>query len=71
MVRTKSRATDETRIAQATGTANNPMSDEALRDEFLGNATPAIAAEQARRVGDMIGKLDSLGDVGDLVRACV
>jgi hypothetical protein len=47
------------------------MSDQALREKFLGNATPAIGAGQARRVVDMISKLETLGDVGELVRACV
>ena len=46
------------------------MSDQALREKFLGNATPVIGADQARRVVDMIGALESLGDVGELVRAC-
>ena len=71
LVRTRSGATYEAQIAHATGTVSNPMSDQALREKFLGNATPAIGADQARRVGDMIGKLDALSDVGELVRACV
>ena len=71
MVRTTSGATYEAQIAHATGTVSNPMSDQALREKFLGNATPAIGADQARRVGDMIWKLETLGDVGELVRACV
>ncbi len=70
-VRTRSGATHEAQIAHATGTVSNPLSDQALREKFLGNATPAIGADQARRVVDMIWKLETLGDVGELVRACV
>jgi 2-methylcitrate dehydratase PrpD len=70
-VRTKSGETHEAQIAHATGTVNNPLSDQALREKFLGNATAAIEADQARRVVDMIWKLDTLSDVGELVRACV
>ncbi len=70
-VRTKSGSAFEAQVAHATGTVSNPLSDQALREKFLGNATPAISANQARTVADMIWKLDSLSDVGDLVRACV
>jgi 2-methylcitrate dehydratase PrpD len=70
-VRTKSGASHDLQIAHATGTVSNPMSDQALREKFLGNATPVIGADQASRVAELIGNLDSLGDIGDLVRACV
>jgi len=71
IVRTASGAIHEAQIAHATGTVSNPMSDQALREKFLGNATPAIDAAQARRVVDIIEKLEALSDVGELVRACV
>lgn len=70
-VRTRSGVTHESQIAHATGTVSNPMSDQALIDKYLGNATPAIDADQARRVAGMIWKLEALGDIGELVRACV
>jgi len=70
-VRTKSGASHDVQIAHATGTVSNPMSDQALREKFLGNATPVIGADQARRVAEVVGNLDALGDIGDLVRACV
>ena len=68
-VRTRSGATYDAQIAHATGTVSNPMSDRALREKFLGNATPVIGADRARRVADMIGSAGALGDIGDLVRA--
>jgi 2-methylcitrate dehydratase PrpD len=67
---TKSGAKYEARIEHATGTISNPMSDQALSEKFLGNATMAISTDRARRVADLIWRLDSLKDVGDLVRAC-
>jgi 2-methylcitrate dehydratase PrpD len=70
-VRIRSGSTHESQVAHATGTVSNPMSDQALREKFFGNATPAIGADQARRVADMIWALDTLGDIGALVRACV
>jgi 2-methylcitrate dehydratase PrpD len=69
-VRTRSGTTHVAQIAHATGTVNNPMPDQALREKFLGNATPVIGADQARRVADVIWKLETLSDVGELVRAC-
>jgi 2-methylcitrate dehydratase PrpD len=70
-VRTKSGATHDADIAHATGTVGNPMSDQALREKFLGNATPAIGADRARRVVETISALETVGDIGDLVRSCV
>jgi 2-methylcitrate dehydratase PrpD len=69
-VRTRTGAIHEAQIAHATGTVSNPLSDQALREKFLLNATPAIGAGQAGRVIDTIWRLDTLGDVGELVRAC-
>ncbi len=69
-LRTTSGATYDAQVAHATGTVSNPLSDRALREKYLGNATPVIGADRAGRVADMIGALESLGDVGDLVRAC-
>jgi 2-methylcitrate dehydratase PrpD len=71
MVRTNAGAAYETQIAHATGTVANPMSDLALREKFLLNALPAIGGNQARRLIDTIWALDTLSDIGDLVRACV
>jgi 2-methylcitrate dehydratase PrpD len=71
MVRTTSGATHEAQIAHATGTISNPMSDQALEAKFLGNAIPVLDGGRARRVVDMVWKLDALSDIGELVRACV
>jgi hypothetical protein len=70
MVRTKSGAAHDAQIAHATGTVSNPMPDQALGGKFLGNAAPAIGEDRARRVADMIWKLETLSDIGELVRAC-
>lgn len=70
IVRTTAGVTVESQIAHATGTVSNPMSDAALGEKFLGNATPVIGADRARRVAGTIWTLETLGDIGDLVRAC-
>jgi 2-methylcitrate dehydratase PrpD len=69
-VRTKSGVTHDAQIAHATGTVSNPLSDETLKEKFLGNAAPVITADRARRVADLIWKLDTVTDIGELVRAC-
>jgi 2-methylcitrate dehydratase PrpD len=68
-VRTKAGATFEARIEHATGTVSNPLSDEQLREKFIGNAEPVIGAARTRSVADMIGRLDMLTDIGELVWA--
>jgi hypothetical protein len=46
------------------------MSDDALVEKFTGNATPVVGADRARRIHDIVWRLDSLADIGELVRAC-
>jgi len=70
IVRTRSGSTHEALIEHATGTAANPMSDQTLGEKFSGNAAPVVGAERTRRIADMIWNLDTLEDIGDLVRAC-
>ena len=69
-VRTTSGAAYEVEIAHALGTVSNPMSDQALTEKFLENATPVIGADRARKVLDITAKLDELADIGELVRTC-
>ena len=70
VVRTTSGASFDLQIDHATGTVSNPMSDQALTEKFLRNATPIIGMEGARRVAAMTASLDTLGDIGELVRTC-
>jgi 2-methylcitrate dehydratase PrpD len=65
----KSGAMHEARIEHATGTVSNPLSDQQLREKFAGNAEPVLGAQRARSLADMIFRLDTLTDIGDLVRA--
>ena len=47
------------------------MSDQALLAKFLGNAEPVIGRDRANKVADVIWTLDTLDDIGELVRICV
>ena len=71
IVVTKSGATFETDVAHATGTVSNPMSDLALQKKFFANATAKIGADRARAVVDMVANLETIKNVGELVRICV
>ncbi len=69
-VTTKSGKVFEATIDHATGTVANPMSDKDLENKFMGNATKALGAEQARKVIEMVWSLDQVGDVSKLVALC-
>lgn len=56
------------RVEHALGTADNPMSDAALRSKFLANAAPVIGADVAARLCDAVGRLDRMTDVSELTR---
>jgi 2-methylcitrate dehydratase PrpD len=56
------------RVEHASGTADNPMSDAALRAKFLANATPVIGADAAARLCDAVDRLDRMTDVSELTR---
>ena len=57
-------------IDHATGTVDNPMSDDALQAKFLANAEPAIGKDAARRTADLIWRIDALDDVRAITGAC-
>jgi 2-methylcitrate dehydratase PrpD len=60
----------ETRVAHASGTVANPMSDHAIEDKFMANAAPVIGEERARQVAAAAWSLDALTDVRDVVKHC-
>ena len=60
----------EARVAHASGTVENPMSDRAIEDKFMANAEPVIGEERARQVAAAAWSLDALADVRDIVGLC-
>jgi 2-methylcitrate dehydratase PrpD len=60
----------EARIAHASGTVDNPMSDRAIENKFLANAAPAIGDDRARQIAATAWRLDKLGDVRELISLC-
>jgi MmgE/PrpD C-terminal domain len=54
-------------IAHASGTAANPMSNEAIEAKFLANATPVITADRAARAVAYVWSLEQQTNVGALL----
>jgi 2-methylcitrate dehydratase PrpD len=57
----------EAHVAHASGTTDNPMSDAAIVQKFLANATPAIGGERARRASELVWSLEKCADVRELI----
>lgn len=57
----------EVHIAHATGTIDNPMSDEAIEAKFLANAISVIGAERAGEIAACVWKLEALADMRTLI----
>jgi 2-methylcitrate dehydratase PrpD len=60
----------ETHVDHATGTVDNPMPDAALEEKFMANAMLAVGEARARGIAKAVWSLETLTDVGDLVRLC-
>ncbi|HEV7801968.1 MAG TPA: MmgE/PrpD family protein [Burkholderiales bacterium] len=56
----------EAHIAHASGTVDNPMSDEAMERKFLANAEAVIGAAGARKVAQLVWRLEAIPDVREL-----
>lgn len=56
------------RVEHASGTADNPMSEEALEAKFSANAAPVIGSEATARLLEAIDRLEQLEDVTELTR---
>ena len=57
----------EVHIPHASGTAGNPMSDQAIEAKFMANATPVIGAGRAAQARDLVWVLERQGDVRALL----
>ncbi len=60
----------ETTVDHATGTVDNPMSDDFMAEKFMANAAPITGEDRAAEIRDLIWQLDSLETVDGLMAAC-
>ena len=58
---------EETHVLHASGTSKNPMSDAAIEEKFLANATPAIGEKRAKRVCEAVYALEEIHDARVLI----
>jgi 2-methylcitrate dehydratase PrpD len=54
-------------IEHASGTVNNPMSDQAIETKFLANASPIIGMDQALQAAEIVWSLEKQPDVRSLI----
>jgi 2-methylcitrate dehydratase PrpD len=54
-------------IPHASGTTDNPMSDEQITSKFLANAAPVIGADRSERAVAWVAKLEQQADMRELV----
>jgi 2-methylcitrate dehydratase PrpD len=57
-------------IEHASGTVENPMSDDAIEAKFFANAEPVIGMDRARQLTACVWKLEALPDARELVTLC-
>jgi 2-methylcitrate dehydratase PrpD len=57
-------------VEHASGTAENPMSDDSLETKFRANSEPVIGSDRSARVRALVGRLESLADVRELIEVC-
>ncbi|MFN0069976.1 MAG: MmgE/PrpD family protein [Chloroflexota bacterium] len=57
--------------AHASGTPENPVSDETLSSKFLGLVAPRLGMARAERLLSIAWAIDTLGDVAQLTRSAV
>ena len=58
------------RVLHATGTLDNPMTDAQLEEKFRALAGSVLPPTQVDQLLEMLWKLETLDDVGELVRLC-
>jgi 2-methylcitrate dehydratase PrpD len=55
-------------IQHASGTVANPMSDQALEEKFLGNASLYLSPSRANEVVDLVWRFDEIKDASELMK---
>jgi 2-methylcitrate dehydratase PrpD len=57
----------EAHVDHASGTRDNPMSDEAMEAKFRLNAEPVLGAEKTGKIAETLWTLDALKDIRDIL----
>ncbi len=69
-VRTKGSGALHAEVLIQKGFASNPINDKDVRDKFLSLAEPVLGSSRVKEVADLVYRLESLTDAGELARLC-
>jgi 2-methylcitrate dehydratase PrpD len=58
-------------VTAATGTPENPISDEELREKFLDLVEPVLGAQAGERIAALVNRLEDVADVSEIVSATI
>jgi 2-methylcitrate dehydratase PrpD len=59
------------RVDYPLGNAKNALKDSQVEGKFHALVDPMVGSDQARKIVDIVWKLDQAGNVDELIRACV
>jgi 2-methylcitrate dehydratase PrpD len=69
-VQTKNSAIITAEVQIQKGFAGNPMNDNDVREKFFSLGEPFLGSSRAKKVADLVYRLESLADAGELARLC-
>ena len=58
------------RVAHATGTLDNPMSDTQIEEKFLALTQSTLGTSRAERLLETLSRLEIVEDMNDIVELC-
>jgi 2-methylcitrate dehydratase PrpD len=70
MVRTKNRGALTEEVPIQKGFAKNPLTDDDVKEKFLGLAEPIIGSKRAAEAVELVYRIETVNDAGDLARHC-
>lgn len=70
IVQTQHRGLVTAEVPIQKGYADNPLTDDDVREKFLTLAEPALGANRARRAVEFVYRMETLDDAGELARLC-
>ena len=70
IVQTRQRGTVTAEVPIQKGYADNPLTDDDVREKFLTLAEPVLGSNRARGAGELVYRMESLDDAGKLARLC-
>jgi 2-methylcitrate dehydratase PrpD len=70
VVHTRQRGSVTAEVPIQKGYADNPLTDDDVREKFLTLAEPVLGSDRARRTVEVVYRIETLDDAGELARLC-